>query len=166
MSYVELHCHSNFSLLDGASHPEELLARAKELGMPALALTDHDGLYGAIRFYKEARKAGIKPIIGAEITVAGKHHLTLLARDNKGYSNLCRLISRAQLRHGKGEPSIERSDLATYNDGLICLSGCRKGEIASLLNEGKTSQAEASAQQLRDIFGENFLIELQNNLPG
>jgi len=168
VSYVELHCHSNFSLLDGASHPEELVARAKELGMPALAITDHDGLYGAVRFYREARRAGIRPIIGAEITVEGKHHLTLLARDNKGYSNLCRLITRAQLQHRKGEPSIEKADfLAVCSSGLICLSGCRKGEIAGLLNEEKTSQAEASAQQLRDIFGENFFIELQNNLcPG
>jgi len=167
VSYAELHCHSSFSLLDGASHPEELVARAKELGMPALAITDHDGLYGAVRFYREARRSGIRPIIGAEVTVEGKHHLTLLARDNKGYSRLCRLITRAQLAHGKGEPSIEKADLATCSSGLVCLSGCRKGEIAGLLDEGKTGQAEASARQLRDIFGENFFIELQNNLcPG
>jgi len=76
--YVELHCHSNFSLLDGASHPEDLVARARELEMPALAITDHDGLYGAVRFYKAARQAGIRPIIGAELTVDPGHHITLL----------------------------------------------------------------------------------------
>ncbi len=167
MSYVELHCHSNFSLLDGASHPEELVARARELGMPALALTDHDGLYGAVRFYKEAKKTGIKPIIGAELTIDQKYHLTLLAMDNHGYSNLCRLITRAQLHHRKGEPSLEKADLAAHSSGLICLSGCRKGEIASLLSENKEKQAEAVAQQLREVFGDSFFIELQNNLcPG
>ncbi|RLC61072.1 MAG: error-prone DNA polymerase, partial [Chloroflexi bacterium] len=167
MSYVELHCHSNFSLLDGASHPEELIARAKELGMPALALTDHDALYGAVRFYKEAKEAGIKPIIGAELTVDGKYHLTLLARDNSGYSTLCRLITRAQLGYRKGEPSIEKIDLANYSDGLICLSGCGRSEIDSLLIVAKEEQAEAAAQQLREIFGDNFFIELQNDLcPG
>jgi error-prone DNA polymerase len=166
-SYVELHCHSNFSLLDGASHPEELVGRAKELDMPALALTDHDGLYGAIRFYKEAKRVGIKPIIGTELTVDRKYHLTLLARDNHGYSNLCRLITRSHLNHSKGEPSIEKTDLANFSEGLICLSGCRKGEIASLLGEGKEEQAEAIARQLNEIFGDNFFIELQNNLcPG
>lgn len=164
MFYVELHCHSNLSLLDGASHPEELVARAKELSMPALALTDHDGLYGAIRFYKEAKRAGIKPIIGAEITVEGKHHLTLLAKDNKGYSNLCRLITRAQLGHGKGKPSIKKADIATYSDGIVCLSGCRKGEISSLLLEGKVDQAEAVARQLHEIFAGDLFVELQNNL--
>jgi len=164
MSYVELHCHSNFSLLDGASHPEELVARARELGMPALALTDHDGLYGAVRFYREAKRAGIKPIIGAELTIDRKYHLTLLARDNDGYSNLCRLLTRAQLRHRKGEPSLEKADLAIHGSGLICLSGCRKGEIASVLSENKEKQAEAVAQELREIFGDSFFIELQNNL--
>jgi len=167
MSYVELHCHSNFSLLDGASHPEELVTRARELDMPALALTDHDGLYGAIRFYKESKNTGIKPIIGAELTVDRRYHLTLLASDNHGYSNLCRLITRSQLRHRKGEPSIERAALPAHSQGLICLSGCRKSEIASLIIEGKENQAEIVAQQMREIFGERFFIELQNNLcPG
>ena len=167
MSYVELHCHSNFSLLDGASHPEELVARARDLGMPALALTDHDGLYGAVRFYRESKKAGIKPIIGAELTIDRKYHLTLLAKNNHGYSNLCRLITQAQLRHRKGEPSLKKADLATHGSGLICLSGCRKGEIASLLSENKEKQAEAVAEQLCGVFGDSFFIELQNNLcPG
>jgi len=164
VSYIELHCHSNFSLLDGASHPEELVARAGELSMPALAITDHDGLYGAIRFYKAARQAGIKPVIGTELTVDQRYHLTLLARDNRGYSNLCRLITRAQLDHRKGEPSIDSSVLASYSEGLICLSGCKKGEIPSLLLAGREREAEARAQQLHEIFDDNFFIEVQNNL--
>jgi len=167
MSYVELHCHSNFSLLDGSSHPEELVARAREFGMPALAITDHDGLYGVVTFYKAAKQAGIKPIIGAELTVDQKYHLTLLAKNNRGYSNLCRLITRAQLDHSKGEPSLDSSCLTSHTDGIICLSGCRKGEIPSLFLDGKASQAEAAAGRYREIFGDNFFIELQNNLcPG
>jgi error-prone DNA polymerase len=167
MSYIELHCHSNFSLLDGASHPEELVARAKELGMPALALTDHDGLYGVVTFHKAARQAGIKPIIGAELTIDQKYHLTLLARNDRGYSNLCRLITRAQLDHSKGKPSIDSAFLASHCDGIICLSGCRKGEIPSLLLAGKERQAQSVAGRYHEIFGDNFFIELQNNLcPG
>src|SRR4030043_1660471 len=102
-SYVELHCHSNFSFLDGASHPEDLVSRAAYLKMPALALTDHNGLYAAIRFYKACLKAGIKPIIGAEMTLENENHLTLLAKNNEGYSNLCRLITRAQLGQRRSE---------------------------------------------------------------
>lgn len=166
--YVELHCHSNFSLLDGASHPEDLTAKASELGMPALAITDHDGLYGAIRFYKAARQTGIKPIIGAELTVDHSHHVTLLARDINGYSNLCNLITRAQLDHSKGKPSVESSTLTQYSSGIICLSGYRKGEIAHLLMSREEEQAQAVAKKYLEIFGrDNFFIELQNNLyPG
>jgi DNA polymerase III alpha subunit len=162
-----LHCHSNFSLLDGASHPEELVARAGELGMPALALTDHDGLYGAIRFHKAAKASGIKPIIGVELTLDGDRHVTLLAKDSAGYSNLCRLITKAQLDHIKGSPSIDFSLLTKYSTGIICLSGCRKGEVQSLVLANKAEQAEAAALRYRDIFGQDFYIELQNNLcPG
>ena len=165
MTYVELHCHSNFSLLDGASHPEDLIARARELGMPALAITDHDGLYGAVRFYKAAKQAGVKPVIGAELTIDQKHHITLLARNNRGYSNLCRLITRAQLDHCKGKPSVDSSILDIYNDGIICLSGCRNGEVSSLLLEGEKEQAQAAARKYLEIFGrDNFFIEIQNNL--
>jgi len=168
MTYVELHCHSNFSLLDGASHPEDLIARARGLGMPALAITDHDGLYGAVRFYKAAKQAGVKPVIGAELTIDQKHHITLLAKNNRGYSNLCRLITRAQLDHCKGKPSVDSSILDIYNDGIICLSGCRNGEVSSLLLDGKKEQAQATARKYLEIFGtDNFFIEIQNNLyPG
>ncbi len=166
--YVELHCHSHFSLLDGASHPEDLLARARELGMPALALTDHDGLYGAVPFYREAQRLGMKPILGAELTLDGGHHLTLLARNMEGYSNLCRLITRAQMEGSKGNPSLSRETLARHSGGLYCLSGCRKGEIPGLLLAGKREQALRVARSYVEVFGpDSFFLELQNNLrPG
>lgn len=164
-NYAELHCHSNFSLLDGASRLEELVARAVELGMPALALTDHNGLYGVIPFYKAAREAGIKPVIGAELTLATGHHITLLAKNNKSYSNLSKLITKAHLGHCKGEPSVDFLIMAGLSDNLICLSGCKKGEIAALVLEEKIEKAEAVAKRYLEVFGQdNFFIELQNNL--
>jgi error-prone DNA polymerase len=164
-SYVELHCHSNFSLLDGASHPEDLVSRAVDLKMPALALTDHNGLYAAIRFYKACLKANIKPIIGAEMTLENGNHLTLLAKNNEGYSNLCQLITRAQLEHRKGSPILNLETLARHSADLICLSGCRKGEIISSIISGQMEKAYELAKRYIEIFGrENFYVELQNNL--
>ena len=164
-NYVELHCHSNFSILDGASHPEDLVACAREIGMPALALTDHDGLYGIIPFYKACLAAGLKPVIGAEMTLKSGSHITLLVKNNGGYSNLCRLITRAQLEHRKGSPAIDKEDLSQYSDDLICLSGCRKGEITTLIASGRAEKAHEIARGYIDIFGQdNFYIELQNNL--
>ena len=164
-SYVELHCHSNFSLLDGASHPEDLVSRAASLEMSALALTDHNGLYAAIRFYKACLKASIKHIIGAEMTLENGNHLTLLAKNNEGYSNLCRLITRAQLKHGKGSPVLNLETLARHSTHLICLSGCRKGEIVGPIISGRREKASELAERYIEIFGrENFYIELQNNL--
>ena len=100
--YVELHCHSNFSLLDGSSHQEEIAARAKEPGMPAITITDHEGLYGAAHFSRACEEVGVKPIVGAEVTLTTGHHAVLLARNNAGWSNLCRLVSAAQLSGQKG----------------------------------------------------------------
>jgi error-prone DNA polymerase len=148
-SYAELHCHSNFSILDGASHAEDLVARASEIGIPALALTDHDGLYGIIPFYKASLVAGLKPVIGAEMTLKNGSHITLLAETNRGYSNLCRLITRAQLEHKKGSPVIDKQDLAQYCGDLICLSGCRKGEITSLIASGRIEKAHDVARRYR-----------------
>jgi error-prone DNA polymerase len=166
--YAELHCHTNFSFLDGASHAADMVARAKELNMPALAITDHDGLYGAIRFYREAREQGIKPIIGVEMTLDGGYHLTLLAKNDKGYSNLSRLVSHAQLRHSKGQASLDLGTLARHSSDLFCLSGCSKGEVPASLIKGDSDKAFLTARKYMDIFGaENFFIELQNNLcPG
>ncbi|MDH5780987.1 MAG: DNA polymerase III subunit alpha [Dehalococcoidia bacterium] len=164
-SCVELHCHSNFSLLDGASHSEDLVSQATGLSMPALALTDHDGLYGAISFYKACLKAGIKPIIGAEMTLQGEYHVTLLCKNNTGYSNLCRLITRAQLKSKKGSPVLDPASLAQHSSGLVYLSGCRRGEIASLILSGQPNKAREAAKRYIDIFGnEDFYIELENNL--
>src|SRR3972149_1082020 len=119
--WIELHCHTNYSLLDGASPPDEMVERAAEMGMPALAVTDHDGLYGAVRFWKAAKQAGIKPIIGAEMTLEDDHHLVLLARDRAGYANLSRLISYAQLSHQKGQARLSQDLLTRHAEGLFCL---------------------------------------------
>ncbi len=167
MDYVELHCHSHFSLLDGASAPEDLVCRARQAGMPALALTDHDGLYGAIQFYKAARQAGVKPVIGTEITLDGGHHVTLLAKTNRGYSNLCRLLTKAHMGRTKGDPSTDFATLADHSGDIICLSGCKKGEIPSLLKGDKKEEARAAARKYQGVFGKDFFIELQHNLcPG
>ena len=133
MSYAELHCHSNFSFLDGANHPEDLVEKASDLGYQALALTDHNGLYGAVRFHKACKEKGIKSIIGSEITLENGHHLVLLIKDQQGYSNLSQLLSRALLSHPKGEAKIKVDQLFSRSDGLIGLSGCLLGEIPSLL---------------------------------
>jgi len=162
--YIELHCHSNFSFLDGASHPDDLVARAREISMPAMALTDHDGLYGMVKFHNAAREQGIKPIIGAEMTLDDGHHLTLLVQNMTGYSNLCRLISQSQLSHGKGQASLDPVVLENHSEGLLCLSGCKKGEIPQLVLAGKKEEAARAARHYLDIFGHNFYIELQNNL--
>jgi error-prone DNA polymerase len=162
--YIELHCHTNFSLLDGASHPESMVARAKDLGMKALAITDHDGLYGAVRFLRAAREAGVKPVIGAELTLEGGFHVTLLARDKIGYSNLCRIISKAHLRYGKHEALVDWGTLSQHAAGLICLSGCRKGEVSDYLVRGKPEEALKAARRYAYLFGrEAFWIELQNH---
>jgi error-prone DNA polymerase len=163
--YVELHCHTNYSMLDGASHPEELLDRALELQMDHLAVTDHDGLYGAVRFYRGALERGIKPIVGAELTLDGGYHLVLLAENDLGYSNLSRLISHAQLSHSKGEASLSWAALARHREGLICLSGCSKGEIASHLLARREREALAAGKRYVEVFGRgNFFLELQHHL--
>src|SRR5688500_16444821 len=121
IDYVELHCHSYFSLLDGASSPEELAAQAALLGMPALALTDHDALYGAIPFYLAAQKFGIRPIFGSELTLEDGNHLTVLVKNQTGWTNLCTLISHAQRNAPKGEASLPVTLLPQYAEGLIAL---------------------------------------------
>jgi error-prone DNA polymerase len=173
--YVELHCHSNFSLLDGASHPEALVARAAALQMPALALTDHDAVYGAVRFLRAAREQNVQPILGAELTLAGDahpdvtYHLTLLVENRAGWHNLCYLISRARHAAAKGEAALSFSELVGCTQGLIALSGCRRGEIAAALREGQRQETALKiARRYVDLFGrDNFWIELQNHwLPG
>ncbi len=177
MTYAELHAHSNFSFLDGASHIEEMVLRARELGYEALALTDHDGLHGAMEFAQCARAWGLRPITGAEITLAGvasgassadarpQYHLTLLCETQRGYANLCRLLTHAHLDHERGHPAIEMDVLARHSEGLIALSGCRRGEVPSLIAAGKHREAEEAARRYMQWFGPaNFFVELQNNL--
>ena len=163
--YVELHCHSHWSLLDGASSVEELVLRARELGYEALALNDHDGLYGAMEFAQTANAFGVRPIIGAEVTLADGYHLTLLCETQEGYANLCRLLSHAHLNSPRGQPALDPAVLARHARGLIGLSGCKKGEVPSLVAAGRYKEAEAAARRYVRIFGrDSFFIELQQNL--
>ncbi|HAR97050.1 MAG TPA: error-prone DNA polymerase [Deltaproteobacteria bacterium] len=163
--YAELHCHSHFSLLDGASSPERIVEAARHVGLPALALTDHNGLYAAPRFYKTAKSAGIKPIIGAELALEGGFHIVLLVKDATGYTNLCRMITKAQLAGSKGNPLLGFHSLKEYRQGLICLSACQKGEIPGLLLKDDREGALLAARRYVSIFGQDdFFIELQHHL--
>src|SRR6266545_4169163 len=126
IDYVELHCHSAYSLLDGTSTPADLVVQAAYLGMDALALTDHNAVYGAVPFLSAAKAHDIRPILGAELTLADGHHLTLLVADEQGWRNLCTLISRAQANAPKGHAALPLDILEGHTDGLICLSGCRQ----------------------------------------
>jgi error-prone DNA polymerase len=163
--YLELHCHSNFSFLEGASHVEELVLGACELGYEALALTDHDGLHGAMEFAQCARAWGLRPITGAEVTLSNGHHLTLLCETQRGYANLCRLLTHAHLGYERSKPYVEPDVLTRHTEGLIALSGCRRGEVPSLVAEGRYREAEEAARCYIRWFGPgNFFIELQNNL--
>ncbi|HKP09309.1 MAG TPA: PHP domain-containing protein, partial [Gaiella sp.] len=160
--YVELHCHSAFSFLDGASHPEELVGRAAELGYPALALTDHDGVYGSLEFAHAAKHAGIRPITGAEVTLARGFHVTLLCENGKGYANLCRILTAAHAgtrRPGREDreplpPSVPLETVAELSEGLVCLSGCARDGLALHDQRGTARLAAAFGR-------ERFFIELQ-----
>ena len=160
MGFIHLHVHSQYSFLDGASSLDSLLEKAKALEMPALALTDHNRLTGAVRFYKKAEALGIKPIIGAEIDLENGAHLTLLCKNKRGYSNLCRLLTEAHLIN-RGSPPVANKDmLRKFHDGLIALSGCGKGELPVLLDKGKIEQAKQTADFYREVYGEDFFVEL------
>lgn len=163
MPYVELHCHSGFSFLDGASHPEELVLRAKELGYPALALTDHDGLYGSMEFAQAAKHWGVQPITGAEVSLEGDHHVTLLAESPAGYANLCRLITEAHMTSERGSPRLPLLSLLAHTEGLILLTGCRRSPLASAL-DSSVADAEALVRRLVGAFGPgSVFVELQDN---
>ncbi len=162
---IDLHCHSCYSFLDGASHPEELVARAVELGYTALALTDHDGLYGALEFAQAAHHAGLQPITGAEVTLEDESHLVLLAETPEGYANLCRLLSLAHRESERRSPRLPYSALPEHAGGLIALSGCREGQVSRLLDQDHWAAAEAAAERYRRWFGDgNFFLEVQQNL--
>src|SRR5829696_4852285 len=153
MSYVELHCHSAYSFLDGASLPEELALRAAELGYPALALTDHDGVYGSLEFAHAARLLGIRAITGAEVTLEDGSHVTLLVETQRGYATLCRLLTAAHA--GKRlEPRLPLMELEQAHEGLVCLSGCARSGLAH-------RDPNATARLARAVGPEHFFIELQ-----
>lgn len=166
--YAELHCHSYYSFHDGASSLEELLMRAKELGYRALALTDHNNLCGAMRFAQLTRSLEFQGIIGVELTLKGDNHLTLLAKDRRGYRNLCRLITAAHNSGDREIPELPPGLLAEHAEGLIVLSGCPQGELSRLVAKSQFSEARKLIKQYLDWFGrDNYYLELQQNLaPG
>ena len=164
-AYSELHCHSNYSFQEGASFIGELLARAKVLGYPALALTDHDNLCGAMEFAQAATGLGIQPITGAEVTLKDGSHLTFLAETWKGYSNLCQLITLSRIGEYRRDPHLDPKHLSSHAEGLILLTGCRKGRVPSLVADEKWKEAEATAKEYLEWFGPvNVFMELQQNL--
>ena len=167
MDYVELHTHSNFSFLDGASHPEDLIERAAQLGYHALAITDHNGFYGIVRFHQAAVAKGIKPIFGAEITLPNGHHLVLLVKNAVGYANLSQMLSEAHLQNKKHEAQVTDDTLQKYTNGLIALSGCTLGAVPSALLKNDNNKASRIASRYRELFGpDDFYLELQHhNLP-
>jgi len=174
--FVHLHVHSEYSLLDGAARISDLARRAAELGMDALALTDHGVMYGALAFYKACREHGIKPIIGCEMYVTNgslkekgsprdnpNYHLTLLAKNGEGYRNLMRLCTIAQLEGFHYKPRIDFERLSRHSGGLIALSGCMSGEVARHLLHGRREEARRTAERYRELFGPDYYLEIQDH---
>ena len=174
--FVHLHVHSEYSLLDGLSSCGELAERAVELEMPALALTDHGAMYGAVQFYKSCKAAGVKPIIGMETYVAphsrerrdpqrdrSPYHLGLLAQDNQGYHNLMQLATIAQLEGFYYKPRVDREVLEAYNEGLIVLSGCGSSELARHIKNGQVDKARDVVAWYQDVFEGRYYLELQDH---
>jgi error-prone DNA polymerase len=162
--YAELHAWSNFTFLDGGSHPEEIVDRAAELGLAAVALTDRDGLYGMVRFAARAKERGIPGIVGSELTFEDGARILLLVENAAGYGNLCELISRAQLRGGKGDARLRLADLDGRCDGLIALSGGPEGRPERALAAAGPERAAGELRGLRAAFGDRFYVELQHHL--
>ena len=173
--FVHLHIHSEFSLLDGANRIKDLPVMAKELGMKAMAITDHGVMYGVIDFYKACKKEGIKPIIGCEVYVASRtrfdkepqdkryYHLILLAKNNKGYQNLSKLVSLGFTEGYYYKPRIDLEILEKYHEGIICLSGCLAGSVSQAILNGNIEEAENVAKWHKNVFGEDYYLEIQNN---
>ncbi len=183
-NFVHLHVHSDYSLLDGCSKIDKLVAKAKKLNMKALALTDHGNMFGALNFEKLCHVNGIKPIVGEEFYVAwGSHleqnkvpflnregkqsvyfHLTLLCQNQKGYENMSWLSSIAYTEGFYKKPRIDWELIKKYHEGLICLSGCIQGQVPQLLLAGRTEEAYKTAQEYKDLFGpDHYYIEVQDH---
>ncbi|SVB59662.1 uncharacterized protein METZ01_LOCUS212516, partial [marine metagenome] len=165
MSYVELHCHSNYSFHSGASFIHELLSRASSLGYSSLAITDNDNLCGAMEFSRTASSMGVRPIIGAEITLTDGYHVTILAENKYGYRNLCRLISMAKMSEEGQDSELDARLLSRYGQGLILLTGCLNGKVPWLAQHGQMGEAEEVARWYVELLGKaNVYLELQYNL--
>ncbi|MGZ8519345.1 MAG: DNA polymerase III subunit alpha [Candidatus Binatia bacterium] len=178
-NFVHLHCHTEYSLLDGANKVDKLFERIKGMGQPAVAMTDHGNMFGAIEFYREAKSRGIKPIIGCEIYVAPtsrfdkkgldkgpkeyNNHLILLAMNNEGYRNLCKLVTLGYTEGFYYKPRIDKELLREFNGGLIALSACLQGEVSSALNYGNYEKAKLAVERYASIFGDRYYIEIQDN---
>ncbi|MDO5331200.1 MAG: PHP domain-containing protein, partial [Bacillota bacterium] len=175
MSFTHLHVHTEYSLLDGACRIDKLMARLKELGMDSCAITDHGVMFGADQFFDQAKKAGIKPIIGCECytairtrhdkdSVLDRHqgHLVLLCKNEKGYENLIKLVSLAYKEGFYYKPRIDHELLTKYHEGLICLSACIAGKVQHELLNDNYPGAKAEAEFLKDLFGEDFYLEIQD----
>ena len=174
--FVHLHIHTEYSLLDGACRIDQLMDRVKECGQTAIACTDHGVMYGCVQFYKAAKKAGVKPIIGCEVYVAtrtrfdkvnkidGNNHLILLCKNETGYKNLCKMVSAAFIEGFYSKPRVDKQLLEQYHEGLICLSACLAGEIPQAILAGDYERAKSSALWYQELFGVgNYYIELQDH---
>ena len=178
-NFVHLHVHTQYSLLDGAIRVGDLVERAQEYRMPAMAITDHGNMFGALEFYSKAHAAGVKPIIGCEVYVApgSRHeksgaassgdasgHLVLLCKNRIGYRNLCRMVSTAYQDGFYYRPRIDWDLLSEHNEGLIALTACLGGEIPSLINRGRMDHARLRAEEMSKVFdGNRLYLELQEN---
>ncbi|MGB5926159.1 MAG: DNA polymerase III subunit alpha [Dehalococcoidia bacterium] len=175
--FAHLHVHTEYSLLDGMCRIPQLIARTKELGMDSLAITDHGAMYGVIDFHVAAKEAGIKPIIGCEVYVAETdcrsrepahrtpHHLTLLARNEKGYRNLLQLVTKSHLEGFYYKPRVDKELLKLHHDGLIALSGCAHGELARLILDGRTDELVRVASWYKEVFGDYYLEIQRHPIP-
>ena len=177
--FVHLHCHTEYSLLDGANKVDKLFERIKSLKQPAVAMTDHGNMFGAVEFYREAMSHGIKPIIGCEIYVAPtsrfekkgvdkgpkeyNNHLILLAMNKEGYRNLCKLVSLGYMEGFYYKPRIDKELLRELNGGLIALSACLQGEVCQALSAGNVEKAKGAAETYASIFTDRYYIEIQDN---
>jgi DNA polymerase-3 subunit alpha len=176
--FVHLHTHCHYSLLDGLTKPDALVKQTKDLGMDAVAITDHGNMYAAVEFYKKAKAAGVKPIIGLEVYVAKgsrfskdpkidnkRYHLTLLVKDKVGYKNIVQLATKSHLEGFYYKPRVDRELLEQYHEGLVCLSGCFLGEVSKFLEAKDMVKAEETALAYKKIFGDDYYLEIQPHAP-
>lgn len=178
MSFVHLHTHTEYSLLDGSNKIKEYVAQVKKLGMTAAAITDHGAMFGVIDFYRAARAEGIKPILGCEVYVAPNsrfdkettggddryYHLVLLAENNQGYANLMKIVSRGYVEGFYYKPRVDMEVLQEFHEGIIALSACLAGEVPRYIQKGLYEEAKKSALKYEAVFGKgNYFLELQDH---